>query len=214
MEDPTRTRDRIIAEAMRLFGEQGYAATRVAQIEAAAGLSPGAGGLYRHFPSKHALLAEGVRRYIAQGADLIALIADHAAFAALPPRERFAVLARAGLRRLDQERDLNRLIVRDLARFPDLLAETRDGELVRAYRAVAAWLAEQAGPTAPERDWPALAVVLVDSVVNYWRMCDVFGGHPAGVDEDRYLAAFVELAAGLIGPDAQAERTGDEHHTQ
>ena len=63
MADESRpTRQRIIAEAMRLFGEQGYAATTVAQVEAAAGLSPGSGSLYRHFPSKRALLAEGVRR--------------------------------------------------------------------------------------------------------------------------------------------------------
>jgi AcrR family transcriptional regulator len=51
-------------EAIRLFGEQGYAATTISQIEAAAGLSPGSGGLYRHFPSKDALLAEGVRQQI------------------------------------------------------------------------------------------------------------------------------------------------------
>jgi hypothetical protein len=34
---------------MRLFGEQGYAATTVVEIEAAAGLSPGSGSLDRHF---------------------------------------------------------------------------------------------------------------------------------------------------------------------
>jgi DNA-binding transcriptional regulator YbjK len=58
-DDPRPTRQRIIDQAMRLFGEQGYAATTIAQIEAAAGLSPGSGSLYRHFPSKQALLAEG-----------------------------------------------------------------------------------------------------------------------------------------------------------
>jgi AcrR family transcriptional regulator len=58
MPDPRPTRQRIIDEAMRLFGEQGYAATTIAQIEAAAGLSPGSGSLYRLFPSKQALLAE------------------------------------------------------------------------------------------------------------------------------------------------------------
>lgn len=45
---------------MRLFGEQGYSATSVAQIEAAAGLRPGAGGLYAHFRSKEALLRAGL----------------------------------------------------------------------------------------------------------------------------------------------------------
>src|SRR5690349_15648193 len=50
------TRDQIIESAMRLFSRQGYRATTVAQIEEAAGLSPGSGGMYRHFPSKQAVL--------------------------------------------------------------------------------------------------------------------------------------------------------------
>lgn len=40
------TKERLVTEAMRLFGEQGYKATSVAQIEKAAGLTPGSGGLY------------------------------------------------------------------------------------------------------------------------------------------------------------------------
>ena len=49
---------------MRLFGEQGYQATSVAQIEAAAGLAPGSGALYRHFKSKQALLEAGIDRQL------------------------------------------------------------------------------------------------------------------------------------------------------
>ena len=47
---------------MELFGRQGYQATTVAQIEAAAGLSAGAGGLYRHFRTKRGVLEEALRR--------------------------------------------------------------------------------------------------------------------------------------------------------
>lgn len=46
------TKERLVTEAMRLFGEQGYKATSVAQIEKAAGLTPGSGGLYHHFKSR------------------------------------------------------------------------------------------------------------------------------------------------------------------
>ena len=79
------TRGRIVTEAMRLFGEQGFHATRVAQIEAAAGLAPGAGGLYRHFPSKRALLDEGIRRQIDAGQDLVRFLDDPAALADAAP---------------------------------------------------------------------------------------------------------------------------------
>jgi AcrR family transcriptional regulator len=200
-DDARPTRQRIIAEAMRLFGEQGYAATTIAQIEAAAGLSPGSGSLYRHFPSKQALLAEGVRQQIAAGEELLSFISDPAGLDSLALSERLAVIARAGLRRLDQERDLSRLLVRDLAHFPDLLAEMAKEETEPVYRVVATWLAEQAGPGAPERDWPALAAVLVNATSHYWLLDDVFGQHLAGIDEDRYVAALVELAAALLQQD-------------
>jgi AcrR family transcriptional regulator len=198
MPDPRPTRRRIIDEAMRLFGEQGYAATTIAQIEAAAGLSPGSGSLYRHFPSKDALLAEGVRQQIAAGEELLSFIADPASFTTLVLSERLAVIARAGLGRLDQERDLTRLLVRDLARFPDLLAEMAQEEIQPVYHVVAAWLAEQAAPQAPERDWPALAAVLVNATSHYWLLGDIFGEDPAGITQDRYVAALAELALGLF----------------
>ncbi|MFI0723932.1 TetR/AcrR family transcriptional regulator [Streptomyces sp. NPDC021224] len=196
------TRSRVVAEAMRLFGAQGYARTTVAEIEKAAGLSPGSGSLYRHFRSKEELLAEGVRAKVAENAGLLAMIGDPQAMAALPLRERLAGLARAGLRRLEQERDLNRMIVRDLAAFPALLDEVREGEMRRIHAAVAQWLRMQAGPGDAEgagtRDWDALAVVLVGSVSHFWLLRDVFGAHPSGLDEDRWVAAFVDLAEQLI----------------
>jgi AcrR family transcriptional regulator len=198
MADPRPTRQRIIDEAMRLFGEQGYAATTIAQIEAAAGLSPGSGSLYRHFPSKHALLTEGVRQQIAAGEELLSFIADPTSFATQALPERLAVIARAGLRRLDQERDLTRLVVRDLARFPDLLAEMAQEEIEPVYQVVAAWLAEQAGPHAPERDWLALAAVAVNATTHYWLLGDIFGQDLAGITQDRYVAALAELTLGLF----------------
>src|SRR5947209_7757695 len=46
------TRDRLVVEAMRLFAERGFRATTVGDIEAAAGLVPRSGGLYKHFAPK------------------------------------------------------------------------------------------------------------------------------------------------------------------
>src|SRR3981189_1918089 len=58
------TRERLVPEAMRLFGDQGYQATSVSQIEAAAGLAPGSGALYHHFKSKEELLNAGIDRQL------------------------------------------------------------------------------------------------------------------------------------------------------
>lgn len=60
----TPTRERLVTEAVRLFSAQGYEATRVSQIEAAAGLAAGSGALYHHFTSKEALLEAGIARQL------------------------------------------------------------------------------------------------------------------------------------------------------
>jgi AcrR family transcriptional regulator len=49
------TRARLVAQALRLFGERGYASTPVSAIAAAAGVSQGL--LYHYFPSKTDLVA-------------------------------------------------------------------------------------------------------------------------------------------------------------
>lgn len=59
----TDTRERLIAAALRLFAQQGYATTSVAEIEGAVGLRPGGGGLYRHFKSKDELLLAAAQAY-------------------------------------------------------------------------------------------------------------------------------------------------------
>jgi AcrR family transcriptional regulator len=201
VDDRRPTRQRIVTAAMQLFGERGYAATTIKDIETAVGLSKGAGGIYRHFPSKEALLAEGVRQRLGAGDDLLKFIDDPAALAALPRRERLVVLARAGIRRVRHERDLNRLLVRGLADFPDLLEEARDGEFQHVYLVVALWLEGQVEPGMPEQDWQALASVLIAAITYYWLLCDVFGEHPAGIDEDRYVEALATLVGGLLEAD-------------
>ena len=57
---PGVTRRRILDEAVRLFATRGYDATSVADIQTACGLNPGSGALYKHFPSKAALLEAAV----------------------------------------------------------------------------------------------------------------------------------------------------------
>src|SRR5437588_620889 len=59
---PSDTRSRVMDEAVRLFARKGFADTSVAEIERAAGLKPGAGGLYAHFDSKAELLKAAIER--------------------------------------------------------------------------------------------------------------------------------------------------------
>jgi AcrR family transcriptional regulator len=57
-EAKARTRERLIAEAERLFVEQGYAATSLEQIAQAADVTKGA--IYGHFDSKEGLLLSAI----------------------------------------------------------------------------------------------------------------------------------------------------------
>lgn len=194
---------------MELFGKQGFKATTVAQIESAAGLSPGAGGLYRHFASKQEILEQGLRQQAAAGEQLLAFIDDPVLVRTGDLGQRLLALARAGLRRLEQERDVNRLLLRDLADFPALLEAFRQQELQRVYRVLTAWLQREASaaPAQARVDVEALAAVLVSAVSHYWVLTDVFGTHPLGVDEDRYLGLLADVTArALAGADQTASR--------
>src|SRR5580704_7802114 len=53
-----RTRERVLAEAQRLFRERGYAATSLEQIAEAADVTKGA--IYGHFSSKEDLLLSAI----------------------------------------------------------------------------------------------------------------------------------------------------------
>src|SRR5438874_3318256 len=114
---PAQTRQRIAAEALKLFAANGYAATSVADIERAAGLKPGAGGLYSHFKSKRDVLAAAVASVVA--------VADsaYAAHAALPltdVRSELTVIARGSLLLFDATGDWVRLRVKEGDNFPEL----------------------------------------------------------------------------------------------
>ena len=197
MADGLPTRDRVVQVAMDLFGRQGYHATTVAQIEKASGLAAGAGGLYRHVRSKRALLEEGLRRQAEAGRPLLAFLDDQAALAGMPQRDRFLAVARAGLSRLDAERDVNRLLLRDLASFPDLLEEVRRTELLRVFEGLTGWLHRE-DPDGVH-DHEALAAVLLAAVSHYWVLRDLYAGvHPHGVDAERFLGTLADLAATMV----------------
>lgn len=200
---PSPTRSRLIAVSMKLFGIQGYAGTSVSEIEAAAGLAAGSGSMYRHFPSKEALLSAGIREQIAEGAALIDMVRGLGTNKEASLREGLAQVAVAGLRRLDQERDFNRILIKDLARFPELLEIARNEEIGRIHAAVADWLKRHAARDRRERDWMAMATVVIGAVSHYWLMCDIFGAHPSEVQEERFIESLVDLVTpALAGVEA------------
>ena len=94
--DTAETRKRIVAMASKVFLNKGLAATGVADIMAAAGLTQG--GFYRHFESKEALIAEANRAAIDELHIMFA-----AETAGKTPREALDLIVRMYLSQLQTE---------------------------------------------------------------------------------------------------------------
>src|SRR3954452_7807116 len=63
------THDRIVREAAKAIRRDGYAGTGVADVMHSAGLTHG--GFYAHFPSREAMLAEGLDLAAAETAEAL-----------------------------------------------------------------------------------------------------------------------------------------------
>jgi AcrR family transcriptional regulator len=124
--------ERILREAMRLFAAQGYERTTVPEIQAAAGLTPGSGAMYKHFPSREAVLQAGVTRFLEESA--AARAAMHGID--LPLEEALPLLAHRALDALAAERAEHRIAWRELEQFPALQARR---SIQQTYRDVADW---------------------------------------------------------------------------
>lgn len=201
------TRDRIISAALRLFGEQGYARTTVTQIEKAAGLSGGTGALYRHFRAKDDLLIEAVRARLGERGQWGPFLAEDFSITAwldsLSPdastAEKLTMLFDIGLGRLEHDRDINRILMRDNSIDSTVLEVFRRDEYMVFVTAVLRGLLELAEPGAEGEDWEATAAVLVGAISHYWLIGDTFGGqHPTRVDSGRYLRAAAEMVVARL----------------
>jgi AcrR family transcriptional regulator len=132
------TRERLVTEAMRLFSQQGYKATSVAQVEAAAGLAPGSGALYHHFKSKESLLEAGIDRQLDRRRAMHDIRALFAGLGDL--RAELTLLGRYLLTVLDEESQLLQIVARtpsdQSSRLNDAYAALVDG----LYTELADWI--------------------------------------------------------------------------
>lgn len=185
------TRERILDEALRLFAERGYERTSVGDIQEAAGLAFGSGALYKHFPSKQAVLEAGLERFIERSDR------EQEAFARLPgePRDALHYIGEAVLSFLASDSDTLRIVWRELEQFPDLKKEVRERRIQRGFKNLAAWLRKQADEgRVREHDPEAVAAVMLGALVFYRLMEALMGETPGRVGADRFARAWLGLA--------------------
>ena len=194
----TPTRERILSAAIDLFGRQGYAGTSVGEIESAAGLTPRSGALYKHFPSKEALLREAVGRRSRETEELEAVAA---ATLTGDPQSELAQLGRIAIRSIGHDQPVLRIIMKEGENFPQLRDEFRDRVVRRGHRTTSAWLTlaiKRAGADPEDFDVAAIAAVMLAPMISYRVLETLFGEAHGGVGEERYLAAWTTTAMSLL----------------
>jgi len=199
------TRERIIDEAMHLFSERGYAATSVAKIEAAAGLSPGAGGLYHHFASKEAVLAAGIERQLAR---LDALREIRRVLTPLGDLgAELTLIARYILAELDSESELLRILASETRNRPELLTTAVDQLVNSSFDGFAAWISERAGRPLADEQARAIATLGLGSLLSTRLLRDVLG-IPSQVEDEALVDTWVALVLATLGDPAGAREGG------
>lgn len=184
---------------MALFAEKGFKATRVGDIESAAGLQPRRGALYYHFASKEHLLEEGIRAYsetVATGsAQITELVLPEIGPGDLPlVAPIVSELGRWFLDTLDRQQDLVRVLEHDGHRLGDLAKRVRH-DIVDTGADTAAHLLRSAVPRL--QDPHANAVMLLNALIGLRRTTWTFGH--ASLDDSRALATWTGMVLGVIG---------------
>lgn len=176
-------RSRVLRAAARCFADKGYAGTTIADIEEAAGLAVGAGGTYRHFPSKRAILEAVIDATVDVPDDEVA-----------PPGDDVEAIAHE---MLDYMRpDLIKIFLRELDEFPEQRRRINERMIDTSYRVVAARIAE----ANPDVDAQAAAAVLLGALHNFRFNEVLVGPNGNGVDRDRFIATWGAIYRGLLSP--------------
>ncbi|MHA6631915.1 TetR/AcrR family transcriptional regulator [Pseudonocardia sichuanensis] len=179
--DRAARREEILAAAVRVFASKGFAATRIEDVAAAAGV--GKGSVYLYFDSRDALLDAAMEALAGASREVLA----RARSGAEPPLERLSELVRGVLAAATADPHLARVLLDlwSLGRRGDVNVPLDMAALYAEYReAIGALLAEAAGRGEVRDDVsPAHAAVVVGAVEGFLLQWVVDPGLPvAGMD--------------------------------
>lgn len=164
---------------MDVFAEQGYSGATISEIERRVGLAAGTGSLYRHFPSKEALLREAVEYEVTR-----CRTEAESARAELPhvsdPVERQVQRFRQALQDIQRFDRLFRLMLDDGARVPELADAVWTAVGRRAERLT----------TSEEDVFEAIALTSLGG----YHLFSLMQGQPfSGVPEEQLIRLLAEL---------------------
>jgi AcrR family transcriptional regulator len=181
------TREQILDVAMELFSRHGYEATSIVQIEKAAGLKPGGGGIYHHFRTKQELLEAGIERHLGRLAalrDIQGVLTDLGDL-----RAELMVLARYTLSQLDHEAELLRIVLGQARTHPELVEVAVEALIRSSYVGFAHWLSMRGNLTASQAK--GLSAVGFGALLSSRLLRVLLGSDPADVDDEVFVSTWV-----------------------
>jgi AcrR family transcriptional regulator len=187
------TPERLMDAALHLVAENGYRGTSVGAVEQAAGLAPRSGALYQHFRGKDDVLEAAIQRELA-AMDELASVLDTPTSGDL--KAELTAMARWNLDSLDRRAQLAQIVRRDAHSLPPALLDELYTRLVaRPYDQIVSWLAARfAAAGVPPPDLHPLALIMIEPMASYRFMRETFGRTPDAIDDERFIAAWVDVA--------------------
>ncbi|BBX48329.1 TetR/AcrR family transcriptional regulator [Mycobacterium cookii] len=190
------TRDRLLDAAIALFSSQGYASTSIAEIQQACGLSPGSGALYKHFPSKNALLREATQRQVDR---IIAAREEHDRTRPADTREALRRAAERIWDTIETNSELLRVMYREPEAIEGFSAELWSAVTASAYDRMGAALSGATAAGASQVEDPeASAALLLASIAYFPIVRMLIEQTPGNISADRYREAWLRLAESVF----------------
>lgn len=189
------TKGRLLRAAAKLFSANGYEKTTVGDIERAAGLSPRAGGFYRHFTSKESLLVElAVERF--ESPEKIGMFK---AFPLGDTRAELMFIARAYSQLNQDDLDITRVIRVQAARIPALKKKLNEANTALS-EAMTDWVATKPALKNKSRQTAAeITLIIFGGWLFYVSRRDEYPNKSA-ISEEKMLARWADhWAAALDG---------------
>jgi len=178
---------------------------------AAAGLQPRRGALYRHFPSKEALLQAAVADSNASARDAAG---EFSSLPAADPRALALLVGRWMLTRLDSQETITRILEQEGDRLAGIRDDYRAGTdacFTAASHVIAHYL--QQHRLEVDADADAIGVALLGGLINFRRSTWTLGASPLSLDDDRFLAGFADLFAMIITNSPHETESNDRAHS-
>lgn len=190
------SREELADIAISLFAKKGYRETSVGDIEAAAGLTPRAGGFYRHFKSKEAVLIESVG---AMAREMIAEVRLDEILAQGGVKAELMFIAERLLAHAAQYRELRLLLSREAHKTPALRAAMQKANLKLARQDIVPWTAHALKRAGRSENAETFAFLVFGPVLLYLISLD--RGQPAfGLSREDALGAWAEHWAAALRP--------------